>query len=75
MSYHFTVLFEREPDGGYHAYCPTLPGCHSQGDTLDDAVSNMREAMELYLESLQAHNEPIPTENLFIKPFEVAVPA
>ena len=75
MSYHFTVLFEREPDGGYHAYCPTLPGCHSQGDTLDDAVANMHEAMELYLESLQAHNEPIPTENLFIKPFEVAMPA
>ena len=75
MSYHFTGLFEREPDGGYHAYCPTLPGCHSQGDTLDDAVANMQEAMELYLESLRAHNQPIPTENLFIKPFEVAMPA
>ena len=75
MSYHFTVLFEREPDGGYHSSCPALPGCHSQGDTLDQTVANMHEAMKLYLESLRAHHEPIPTEDLFIRAFEIAVPA
>lgn len=75
MTGRYTVVLEREEDGGYHAFCPALPGCHSQGDTLDEAVANVREAIELYLESLHAHNEPIPTEDIYIKPVEVAIPA
>jgi predicted RNase H-like HicB family nuclease len=75
MSTHrYTVVFEREPDGGYHAFCPALPGCHSQGDTLDDAMANIREAAELYVESLMAHSEPVPVEDILIKPIEVAAP-
>jgi predicted RNase H-like HicB family nuclease len=69
---HYTVLLEREEDGGYHAYCPTLKGCHSQGDTLDEALANIREAIEAYLESLKAEGEPIPLEDILIKPVEVA---
>lgn len=74
MTNRYTVVFEREADGGYHASCPVLPGCHSQGDTLDDAINNMREAMAVYIESLVAHKEPLPTEDIVIKPVEVAVP-
>ena len=69
---HFTVIFEREDDGGYHAFVPALKGCHSQGDTLDEAVANIREAIEVYLESLRNANEPIPMEDILIKPIEVA---
>ena len=64
---------EHEADGGYPASCPALPGCHSQGDTIDEAMANAREAVELYLESLTAHNEPLPIEDILIKPIEVAV--
>jgi predicted RNase H-like HicB family nuclease len=71
--YHYTMILEREADGGFHAYCPALKGCHSQGDTLDEAIDNMREAIEVYLESVGAHGEPIPREDLLIKPVEVAV--
>lgn len=69
----YTALFEAEPDGGYHAFCPALPGCHAEGDTLDEAVANLREAMSVYVESLQAHGEPLPIEDLLIKPLDVAV--
>jgi predicted RNase H-like HicB family nuclease len=48
-----------------------LKGCHSQGDSLDEAIENMREAMEAYIESVQAHGEPIPREDLMFKPLEV----
>ena len=75
MTHRFTVVLEREADGGYHAFCPVMPGCHSQGDTLDEAVANAKEAIALYLESLAAHNEPFPVEDILIKPVEVAVPA
>lgn len=71
--YRYTIILDRQPDGGFHAYCPALKGCHSQGDTLDEAVENMREAVSLYIESAAAHGDPIPQEDLLIKPLEVAV--
>ena len=59
-TYRYTMILEGQPDGGFHAYCPALKGCHSQGDSLDEAARNMREAIEAYIESMEAHNEPIP---------------
>jgi len=73
QKYQYTVIFEKEADGGFHAFCPALKGCHSQGDTLDEAMDNIREAAEAYLESMESHGEPIPQENILIKPVEVAV--
>jgi predicted RNase H-like HicB family nuclease len=58
----YLVLYEAAPEGGYVAMVPALPGCHSQGDTLDDAEVNIHEAIEVYLESLIAHGDPIPEE-------------
>ncbi|MEY3556746.1 MAG: hypothetical protein RLZZ580_2803, partial [Cyanobacteriota bacterium] len=52
--YNYTVILEKESDGGYHAFCPALKGCHSQGDTFEETIVNITEAMELYLESLIA---------------------
>ncbi len=49
--YKASVVIERD-DFGFYAYCPELPGCQSQGKTLDEAMSNIREAAELYLETL-----------------------
>lgn len=44
------VLIREERDGGYSASVPALPGCHSQGDTMSEALTNIREAAELWLE-------------------------
>ena len=46
-------VFEPDPDGGYHAYAPELPGLHTEGDTLDEAVVNAEEALRLYVEALR----------------------
>ncbi len=46
-------IFEPDPDGGYHAYAPELPGLHSEGDTLEGAMANAQEALELYVEGLR----------------------
>ncbi len=62
--YNYTVLLEKEEEGGYHAFCPILKGCHSQGDTFEEAIDNIKEAIKLYLESLIADNQPIPKEDL-----------
>lgn len=67
----FTVILEAEEAGGYHAFCPVLKGCHTQGDSLEEAMANIREAIEVYLESMVAHGERIPFEDIYIKPITV----
>lgn len=69
----YTIIAEREDDGGYHVFCPALKGCHSQGDTLEEAIENVEEAIGLYIESLKAHGEPVPAEDLLIRPIEVSI--
>ncbi len=71
--YNYTVILEKENDGGYHAFCPALPGCHTQGDNFDDTMSNIKDAVKLYIESLKAHKDHIPEEDITIKPLKVAV--
>lgn len=56
----YTVVIELAPDGSYSAYVPDLPGCVSCGDTLDEVRSMIREAVELHIESLRSHGEPVP---------------
>ena len=56
----YRVLIEQDEDGVFVAEVPSLPGCISQGETREKAVENIREAITLYLESLAAHDEPVP---------------
>ena len=58
----YTVVLEQEPDGGFVVSVPALPGCVSQGHTRDEALANIREAIELYVETLREAGEPVPTE-------------
>jgi predicted RNase H-like HicB family nuclease len=53
MTFRFQVCFEPEEDGGYHAYVPALPGCHSYGRTIEEAERNIKEAILLYLDGLK----------------------
>jgi predicted RNase H-like HicB family nuclease len=70
-THRFTVIFEKENEGGYHVFCPTLPGCHTQSDTVEEGIVNIREAIQLYLESLIEDGLAIPQEDIFIKPIEI----
>ncbi len=51
MSYKVSVVIEKD-EHGYYAYCPELEGCQSQGDTFEEVMANIKEAIELYLETL-----------------------
>jgi len=62
MSRKFRVILEPNELGGYTVTVPLLAGCISEGDTREEALANIKEAIELYVESLQADDEPIPTE-------------
>lgn len=58
----FSVIYEAASEGGYVVYVPVLPGCHTQGETLEEAERNIREAISVYLESLLSHKERLPQE-------------
>lgn len=65
---NFAVLFEQEKDGGYSVSVPSLPGCFSQGDSFEEALKNIREAIDLYLENEKIPEQPIKE---FIVPVEM----
>lgn len=56
----YVILVERADDGGYGAWCPDLPGCVALGDTYDECVTEMREAMAFHLEGLREAKQLIP---------------
>ena len=58
----YTVILEQEPDGGYVANVPALPGCVSQGDTRAEVLSNIQEAITLYVDDCRKAGDPVPTE-------------
>ncbi|MGB7417510.1 MAG: type II toxin-antitoxin system HicB family antitoxin [Thermosynechococcaceae cyanobacterium] len=72
-TYNYMVIFEKEADGGYHASCPALKGCHSQGDSFEEASANISEAIALYIESLQADRERVPENSLIVQQVCVSV--
>jgi len=56
------VIICSEPEGGYSVECPSLRGCHSQGETKEEALTNIKEAIQLWIEDAQAHDESIPPD-------------
>lgn len=56
----YRVMIEQDEDSVYVAEVPSLPGCISQGQTREEAVENVKEAIAAYIESLEEHDEPIP---------------
>lgn len=62
-NYQYTIILHPDIEqGGYTVTVPTLPGCITEGDTLEQAIAMAKDAIHLYIESLMADGEPIPEE-------------
>lgn len=75
--YTFEIVIEKEAeDEGYSAYSPSLPGCFSNGRTVEEAKRNIRHAIEQHLQSLLAHGQPIPQseKRVHVEELTVGVP-
>jgi len=59
----YKIRLQKEQEGGYTVSVPSLPGCITYGNDIDEAIAMAKEAIELYIESLVEHGEVIPTEN------------
>ena len=72
-NYRFSVIVERDKEG-YFAFCPELQGCYTQGDTYEQVIANIKDAIKLHVEDRLANKEPIATaEMVSFSSLEVAV--
>jgi antitoxin HicB len=60
--YSYTVVITPEEDGGFTVDVPALPGCHTEGKTMEEALDMAKDAIQCYIESLIKDNQPIPQE-------------
>lgn len=73
VTYQITVLIEGDEDG-FYAYCPQLPGCQSQGETLEQVKVNIQEAIDLYLSTLsETEKQDLLNQEVMNLKVEVAV--
>jgi len=63
MHYNYKLLLRKEPEGGYTVLVPSLPGCITYGENVDEAITMAKEAIELYIEELKDHGEVIPDDS------------
>ena len=73
----FEIVIEKEPDDeGYFAYSPSLPGCFSNGLTVEETRRNIREAIQQHIAVLQEHNQPVPQHErlVHVQTLSVGVP-
>jgi predicted RNase H-like HicB family nuclease len=76
--YSFQIVIEKEPeDKGYYAYSPTIPGCFSNGATIEEARRNIREALEQHVQSLLNHSQAVPQNDLkvHVEELSIGIPA
>ncbi|MEK6852609.1 MAG: type II toxin-antitoxin system HicB family antitoxin [Nanoarchaeota archaeon] len=73
--HRYTIVLEPAEEGGYVVTVPYLPGCATQGENFEEAISMAKEAIELYLETLKEHKEEIPVEPEGVVISEVVVNA
>ena len=71
MLHRFKIILEKEPTGGYSVSVPALPGCATQGETLEECLVNAKEAIELYLESLKEDGLAVPESDVLLEEVEV----
>lgn len=62
----YTVIFHQADEGGYWAEAPALPGCYSQGESIEETIKNIREAIEAHIEALKEEGQEIPEEGEFV---------
>ena len=69
------ILYPEPEEGGYSVLVPALPGCVTQGETVAECIERAQEAIQLYLEDLEAHGEPIPEETAHAQTIFIEVAA
>lgn len=71
--YRFAIILEPCEEGGYFAQCPAFPGCHVEGETYEETISEMKKTIAAFIEDYKKDGEKIPDEDFTITSLKVAV--
>lgn len=63
MQYNYKIMLHKEPEGGYTVTVPSLPGCITYGENVDEAIEMAKDAINLYIEELSDRGESIPDDS------------
>ncbi len=71
--YNYKVVVEECEEGGFYAECPAFPGCHVEGDTYEETIKEMREAVKAFITDYKEKNEELPTDNFLVTSVQISV--
>ena len=71
--YNYKVIIEECEEGGFYAECPAFPGCHVEGETYEETMKEMKEAVKNFIEDYKSRKEKLPSDNFLITSIQVAV--
>ncbi len=71
--YNYKIIIEECEEGGYYAECPALPGCHVEGETYEETVKEMKEAVKGFIQDYKLRNQELPSDNFIVTSVQIAV--
>ena len=71
--YNYKVIVEECEEGGFYAECPAFPGCHVEGETYEETMKEIKEAVRSFIEAYRLRNENLPSDNFLVASVQVAV--
>ena len=71
--HNYKVIIEECEEGGFYAECPAFPGCHVEGETYEETMNEMKEAVKNFIEDYSSRNEEIPSDNFLVTSIQIAI--
>lgn len=71
--YNYKIVIEECEEGGFYAECPAFPGCHVEGETYEETIKEMKEAVKVFINDYKDKNEELPSDNFLITSIQVAI--
>jgi len=71
--YNYKVVVEECEEGGFYAECPAFPGCHVEGDTYEETMKEMKEAIKIFINDYISRNEELPSDHFSVTSVQIAI--
>lgn len=71
--YNYKIIIEECEEGGFYAECHAFPGCHVEGETYEETIKEIKEAVKNFIEDYQSRNEELPSDNFLVTSVQIAV--
>jgi len=71
--YNYKIVVEECEEGGFYAECPAFPGCHVEGETYEETMKEMKEAVKTFINDYMARKDKLPTDNFLVTSIQIAV--